>query len=87
MQPAAPPTAPLTHQNAARWLRRVGGRAFRNREAPDGPQGWVALAVIPPVRNRSARVILAMGPSLADATVAVRSKWDALWDEAAPHVD
>ena len=77
----------LSHADAALWLQQVGGRAFRNREAPRGPQGWVAVVAMPAAAGRAAEMILGTGPSLVAATGAVRREWDQRWRQMAPRDD
>ncbi len=84
-QPSATPA--LSHSEAARWLKQVGGRAFRNRREPNGPQGWVAVVALPSGAGRAAEMILGTGPSLAAATSAVRESWDRRWSQVAPRHD
>ena len=64
---------PMTADEAIDWLRRVDGELFRT---PRGARAtWVAVVRAPRADRRAARLIVALGESLEEATATAARQW------------
>ncbi len=61
------------------WLREVDGQLMRNREDPEGPNAWVAIARTPAPTGRRGKLILGFGESAEEAASAAESSWRQVW--------
>jgi hypothetical protein len=64
---------PMTADEAMDWLRRVDGELFRT---PRGARAaWVAVVRAPRGDRKAARLIVALGESLEEATSTAARQW------------
>jgi hypothetical protein len=71
----------MTNSEAMGWLLEVDGRLYQAKSESEKPDSWVAVVRVPSAGNRSGKLIIAMGGSAAEATVAAEEKWQALWKD------
>jgi len=63
----------MTADEAMDWLRRVDGELYRT---PRGARGaWVAVVRTPCSDHKAARLIVALGESLEEATSTAARQW------------
>ena len=63
----------MTADEAMDWLRRVDGELFRTPRGARAP--WVAVVRAPRADARTARLIVALGESLEEATATAARQW------------
>jgi len=82
--PHDPPEAGDALATAFRWLQRVDGRLLCKPDAPDGPDGWVAIVRTPAAPGHRGEVILGFGDSPLAALETVQERWDRAWHAHGP---
>ena len=70
-------TTAMTAEQAVDWLRDVDGELFRTRPGRGGREAWVAVvrAPRPGARAGNARLIVALGETLEEATSVAAHRW------------
>jgi hypothetical protein len=76
---AHPDTEPMTADEAAAWLRQVGGELYRTPPSYGEGQAWVAVVRSPGAGGRRGPLIVALGASVLEATAAAAEQWRQLW--------
>jgi len=71
--------ARMTADEATEWLRDVGGELYRTPPSHGDGQAWVAVVRSPEVPGRRGQLIVALGKSMREATVAAAHQWHDLW--------
>jgi len=71
----------MTNSEAMNWLLEVDGHLYHTNNQREKPKAWVAVVRVPGAGSRSGKLIIAMGESAAEATVAAEQKWQTLWDD------
>lgn len=71
--------ATMTADEAADWLRDVGGELYRTPPSYGDGQAWVAVVRSPDVPGRRGQLIVALGHSMKQATVAAAHQWHEVW--------
>ena len=74
-------TEPLRLEDAVHWLHEVEGRLMCKRDAPDDPDGWVAIVKTPAASGHRGQVILGFGDSAVAAVQTARESWQDAWRE------
>ncbi len=82
----------MTQDEAAKWLQQVDGQIFRTPPSAGRRDAWVAVVTIPrdqlTHRQRPHRavergkLIVALGGSMEEATVAAEQRWRSLFESA-----
>ena len=78
---AHPDTEMMTAEEAAAWLRQVGGELYRTPPSYSEGQAWVAVVRPPDAGGRRAPLIVALGGSVLEATAAAAEQWRQLWQQ------
>ena len=68
-----------TPEEAVQWLRNVDGQLYKSGRTPAGEQTWVAVVRTPRSGTKSAKLIIAMGETLLEATSAAEEQWHTIW--------
>jgi hypothetical protein len=71
--------ANMTAQEAAAWLRDVGGELYRTPPKHGGGKAWVAVVRSPDVSGRRGPLIVALGENMQEATAAAAQQWREVW--------
>jgi hypothetical protein len=71
----------MTNNDAMDWLLEVDGRLYHAKSESEKPDSWVAVVRVPAAGNRSGKLIIALGGSAGEATVAAEEKWQTLWKD------
>jgi hypothetical protein len=71
----------MTPEQAIRWLEQVGGELYQSPHTAEGRTAWVAVVRTPPLAQRRGKLIIALGASMLEATVAAESQWQKLWQD------
>lgn len=74
----------MTFDEALEWIQQVDGRLYQNPHKADEPDAWVAVIRTPQSLQAPARVIVAAGPTLQQATSSAECEWNRLWEELGP---
>lgn len=69
----------MTADEAAAWLRQVGGELYRTPPSYGEGQAWVAVVRSPAKAGRRGPLIVALGGSVQEATSAAAQQWRELW--------
>ena len=69
----------MTADEAAAWLRQVGGELYRTPPSYGEGQAWVAVVRPPNANGRRGPLIVALGGSVLEATSAAAEQWRQLW--------
>ena len=69
----------MTNNEAMDWLLEVDGRLYQAKTKSEKPDSWVAVVRVPGVSGRMGKLIIALGGSAVEATVAAEEKWQTLW--------
>lgn len=79
MSESHPDTATMTADEAAAWLREVGGELYRTPPNYGDGQAWVAVVRPSDAGGRRGPLIVALGGSMQEATAAAAHQWHQLW--------
>jgi hypothetical protein len=71
----------MTADEAAAWLRQVGGELYRTPRSFSEGQAWVAVVRPPGAGGRRGPLIVALGGSVLEATAAAAEQWRQLWQQ------
>lgn len=71
--------APMTADDAERWVRSVGGALVRQPPRPDGSPRWVALVRTPAAPGAKSRLIVGLGETPAGAAQMAEVAWHEVW--------
>ena len=71
----------MTSSEALSWLQEVDGRLFRTRKKPAKPDSWVAVVRVPRMGAKAGKLIIALGESAGEATMAAEDTWQTLWND------
>lgn len=71
--------APMTAEEAERWVRSVGGTLVRQPPRPDGRPRWLALVRTPAAPGAKSRLIIGLGESPAGAAQMAETVWNEIW--------
>ena len=69
----------MTNYEAMDWLLEVDGCLYQAKAKSEKPDSWVAVVRVPGVSGRMGKLIIALGGSAAEATIAAEEKWQTLW--------
>ncbi len=76
---AHPEVELMTADEAAAWLRQVGGELYRTPRSYGEGEAWVAVVRPPAVGARRGPLIVALGGNVLEATTAAAEQWHQLW--------
>lgn len=71
----------MTNVEALNWLLQVDGRLFQTKAKSAKPDAWVAVVRVPGTGARKAKLIVALGESAEQATIAAEEQWQELWKD------
>jgi hypothetical protein len=71
----------MTNIEAMSWLLEVDGRLYQTQSKSDKPDAWVAVVKVPGARTSRRKLIVALGGSAEEATVAAEQQWQTLWKD------
>ena len=71
----------MTPEQAIQWLEQVGGELYQSRNTGEDRTAWVAVVRTPRLAGRRGKLIIALGASMLEATVAAEDQWQKLWQE------
>jgi len=71
----------MTNIEAMTWLLQVDGRLFQTRAESTKPEAWVAVVRVPGNGAKKSKLIVALGGSAEEATVAAEGQWQKLWTD------
>ncbi len=69
----------MTNIEALTWLLQVDGRLYQAKAKSAKPDAWVAVVRVPGTGARRGKMIVALGGSAEQATIAAEDQWQALW--------
>jgi len=58
---------------------QVDGRLFQTKAKSDKPDAWVAVVPVPGIGAKRGKLIIALGGSAEEATLAAEGQWQKLW--------
>ncbi len=65
----------MTQKEAVEWLTAVDGQLYKSSLRNDKPESWVAVVHTPRNGTETAKLIIALGETLQEATAAAESQW------------
>jgi hypothetical protein len=71
----------MTNSEALNWLQDVDGRLYRTKKKSAKPDSWVAVVRAPRTGARAGKLIIALGESAGEATLAAEETWQTLWSD------
>jgi hypothetical protein len=71
----------MTNIEALTWLLQVDGRLYQTKAKSSQPDAWVAVVRVPGAGARKAKLIVALGGSAEEATIAAEGQWQTLWED------
>ena len=71
----------MTNSEALNWLQDVDGRLYRTKKKSTKPDSWVAVVRVPRTGARAGKLIIALGESAGEATLAAEETWQTLWSD------
>ena len=71
----------MTNDEAMTWLLEVDGHLYHAKSESEKADSWVAVVRVPAAGTRSGKLIIALGGSAGEATVAAEGKWQTLWED------
>ena len=71
----------MTNVEALNWLLQVDGRLFQTKAKSAKPDAWVAVVRVPGIGARKEKLIVALGGSAEEATIAAEGQWQELWKD------
>jgi hypothetical protein len=71
----------LTNIEAMTWLLQVDGRLFQTKAESPKPEAWVAVVRAPGNGATKGKLIVALGGSAEEATIAAEGQWQKLWTD------
>ncbi len=71
----------MTQKEAMEWLHAVDGQLYRSSITENKPESWVAVVRTPRSGTQKAKLIIALGGTVADATTAAASQWHEVWEQ------
>ena len=69
----------MTQEEAVEWLTEVDGQLYKSSLVVNKPESWVAVVRTPRNGTENAKLIIALGKTLQDATAAAESQWREQW--------
>jgi len=69
----------MTREEAVEWLTEVDGQLYKSSLLENKPESWVAVVRTPRNGTEKARLIIALGGTLQEATAAAESQWRKQW--------
>ena len=78
----------MPHEEAVDWLHAVDGQLYKSSIGGAGkPESWVAVVTTPRAGSANAKLIIALGETITDATSAAADQWHQEWDKLSggPH--
>jgi hypothetical protein len=71
----------VTNIEALNWLLQVDGRLYQTKTRSTKPDAWVAVVRVPGAGARKGKLIVALGGSAEEATIAAEGQWQTLWED------
>ena len=71
----------MTNIEALNWLLQVDGRLYQTKSKSAKPDAWVAVVRVPGNGARRGKLIIALGGSAEEATIAAEGEWQKLWTD------
>jgi hypothetical protein len=71
----------MTNIEAMTWLLQVDGRLFQTKAESTKPDAWVAVVRVPGNGAKKSKLIVALGGSAEEATIAAEGQWQKLWTD------
>jgi hypothetical protein len=71
----------MTNIEAMTWLLQVDGRLFQTKAESTKPEAWVAVVRVPGNGAKKSKLIVALGGSAEEATIAAEGQWQKLWTD------
>jgi hypothetical protein len=71
----------MTNIEAMTWLLQVDGRLFQTKAESTQPEAWVAVVRVPGNGAKKSKLIVALGGSAEEATIAAEGQWQKLWTD------
>ncbi len=65
----------MTQEEAVEWLTAVNGQLYKSSLTIDKPESWVAVVRTESSTSENAKLIIALGETMQDATSAAISQW------------
>lgn len=69
----------MTQEEAVEWLTEVDGQLYKSSLVANKPESWVAVVHTPRNGTERAKLIIALGGTLQEATAAAESQWRQQW--------
>ncbi len=66
---------PMTQEEAVEWLTAVNGQLYKSSLTINKPESWVAVVRTESSATERAKLIIALGETMQDATSAAISQW------------
>jgi len=71
----------MTNIEAMTWLLQVDGRLFQTKAESTKAEAWVAVVRVPGNGANKGKLIVALGGSAEEATIAAEGQWQKLWTD------
>jgi hypothetical protein len=71
----------MTNVEALTWLLQVDGRLYQTKAQSTKPDAWVAVVRVPSASAKKGKLIVALGGSAEEATIAAEGQWQKLWTD------
>jgi len=71
----------MTNIEALTWLLQVDGRLYQTKAQSTKPEAWVAVVRVPGAGAKKGKLIVALGGSAEEATIAAEGQWQKLWTD------
>lgn len=71
----------MTRDEAVEWLTAVDGQLYRSSLTHNKPESWVAVVRTPGNLTEKAKLIIALGETMQEATAAALSQWHEQWSK------
>ena len=71
----------MTNIEAMTWLLQVDGRLYQTKAQSTKPDAWVAVVRVPSTGAKKGKLIVALGGSAEEATIAAEGQWQKLWTD------
>ena len=65
----------MTQEEAVEWLTAVDGQLYKSSLTAGKPESWVAVVRTPSSSRQKAKLIIALGETMQEATAAAIGQW------------